>query len=154
MRALAVAVWIAFMQITQSSTSPPSSTSCSACVSQSQSQSRSQPTREGDPGGGGLQGTRPRAWQLGGPASRGLRGVFGLVPSTLDHSYPIPVRLDTDTVKWNVKTLLSKSHHSRIKFTHQFFTEVTCLCRALDFNQLSRSRSRSRSQYSAIKSVK
>eukprot|EP00976_Prorocentrum_cordatum_P104299 1193824-Prorocentrum_minimum.AAC.1 len=27
---------------------------------------------EGDPGGGGLQGTRPRAWQLGGPASRGL----------------------------------------------------------------------------------
>eukprot|EP00959_Pyramimonas_sp_CCMP1952_P429324 8991556-Pyramimonas_sp.AAC.2 len=28
--------------------------------------------REGDPGGGGLQGTRPSAWQLGGPASRGL----------------------------------------------------------------------------------
>eukprot|EP00959_Pyramimonas_sp_CCMP1952_P431032 9027495-Pyramimonas_sp.AAC.1 len=29
--------------------------------------------REGDPSGGGLQGTRPRAWQLGGPTSRGLR---------------------------------------------------------------------------------
>eukprot|EP00976_Prorocentrum_cordatum_P117755 1196357-Prorocentrum_minimum.AAC.1 len=28
--------------------------------------------REGDPGRGGLQGTRPRAGQLGGPASRGL----------------------------------------------------------------------------------
>eukprot|EP00976_Prorocentrum_cordatum_P063661 1177172-Prorocentrum_minimum.AAC.2 len=28
--------------------------------------------REGDPGRGGLQGARPRAWQLGGPASRGL----------------------------------------------------------------------------------
>eukprot|EP00959_Pyramimonas_sp_CCMP1952_P204806 4282737-Pyramimonas_sp.AAC.1 len=27
--------------------------------------------REGDPGRGGLQGTRPRAGQLGGPASRG-----------------------------------------------------------------------------------
>eukprot|EP00976_Prorocentrum_cordatum_P061509 1176337-Prorocentrum_minimum.AAC.2 len=30
--------------------------------------------REGDPGRGGQQGTRPRAGQLGGPASRGLRG--------------------------------------------------------------------------------
>eukprot|EP00976_Prorocentrum_cordatum_P085135 1185941-Prorocentrum_minimum.AAC.1 len=29
-------------------------------------------SREGDPGRGGLQGTRPRAGQLGGPASRGL----------------------------------------------------------------------------------
>eukprot|EP00959_Pyramimonas_sp_CCMP1952_P442635 9266113-Pyramimonas_sp.AAC.1 len=28
--------------------------------------------REGDPGRGGLQGTRPRTGQLGGPASRGL----------------------------------------------------------------------------------
>eukprot|EP00959_Pyramimonas_sp_CCMP1952_P390410 8180967-Pyramimonas_sp.AAC.1 len=28
---------------------------------------------EGDPGRGGLQGTRPRAGQLGGPASRGLQ---------------------------------------------------------------------------------
>eukprot|EP00976_Prorocentrum_cordatum_P077486 1182711-Prorocentrum_minimum.AAC.3 len=28
--------------------------------------------REGDLGRGGLQGARPRAWQLGGPASRGL----------------------------------------------------------------------------------
>eukprot|EP00959_Pyramimonas_sp_CCMP1952_P341597 7155564-Pyramimonas_sp.AAC.1 len=28
--------------------------------------------RDGDPGRGGLQGARPRAWQLGGPASRGL----------------------------------------------------------------------------------
>eukprot|EP00976_Prorocentrum_cordatum_P076604 1182375-Prorocentrum_minimum.AAC.1 len=27
--------------------------------------------REGDPGRGGLQGTRPHAGQLGGPASRG-----------------------------------------------------------------------------------
>eukprot|EP00959_Pyramimonas_sp_CCMP1952_P136765 2862019-Pyramimonas_sp.AAC.1 len=30
------------------------------------------PRREGDPGGGGQQGTRPRAGQLGGPASRGV----------------------------------------------------------------------------------
>eukprot|EP00959_Pyramimonas_sp_CCMP1952_P068136 1422196-Pyramimonas_sp.AAC.1 len=30
------------------------------------------PRREGDPGGGGLQGTRPCAGQPGGPASRGL----------------------------------------------------------------------------------
>eukprot|EP00959_Pyramimonas_sp_CCMP1952_P069950 1460358-Pyramimonas_sp.AAC.1 len=29
---------------------------------------------EGDPGRGGLQGTRPRAGQLGGPASHGLLG--------------------------------------------------------------------------------
>eukprot|EP00959_Pyramimonas_sp_CCMP1952_P219632 4592209-Pyramimonas_sp.AAC.1 len=31
--------------------------------------------REGDPGGGGLQGTRPRAGRLGGPASRGLAPI-------------------------------------------------------------------------------
>eukprot|EP00976_Prorocentrum_cordatum_P088536 1187346-Prorocentrum_minimum.AAC.2 len=30
--------------------------------------------REGDPGRGGLQGARPRAGQLGGPASHGLKG--------------------------------------------------------------------------------
>eukprot|EP00976_Prorocentrum_cordatum_P108312 1194817-Prorocentrum_minimum.AAC.2 len=29
--------------------------------------------REGDPGRGGLQGARPCAWQLGGPASRSLK---------------------------------------------------------------------------------
>eukprot|EP00976_Prorocentrum_cordatum_P078170 1182992-Prorocentrum_minimum.AAC.1 len=31
---------------------------------------------EGDPGRGGLQGTRPRAGQLGGPASRGLSCLY------------------------------------------------------------------------------
>eukprot|EP00976_Prorocentrum_cordatum_P092404 1188921-Prorocentrum_minimum.AAC.3 len=36
---------------------------------------------EGDPGRGGLQGTRPRAGQLGGPASRGLRVCPGVRPS-------------------------------------------------------------------------
>eukprot|EP00959_Pyramimonas_sp_CCMP1952_P079937 1671307-Pyramimonas_sp.AAC.1 len=45
---------------------------------------------EGDPGRGGQQGTRPRAGLLGGPVSRGLKGVFGLLPSTSDHPYPIP----------------------------------------------------------------
>eukprot|EP00959_Pyramimonas_sp_CCMP1952_P090875 1902358-Pyramimonas_sp.AAC.1 len=49
---------------------------------------------EGDPGKGGLQGTRSRAGQLEGPSSRGLRGWVGLLrPSTLDHPYPIPARL-------------------------------------------------------------
>eukprot|EP00976_Prorocentrum_cordatum_P074597 1181579-Prorocentrum_minimum.AAC.3 len=41
---------------------------------------------EGDPGRGGLQGTRPRAGQLGGPA--GLprpKCVFGQSPVTTDH---------------------------------------------------------------------
>ena len=36
---------------------------------------------EGDPGRGGLQGTRPRAGQLGGPASRGLSVCSGSRPS-------------------------------------------------------------------------
>eukprot|EP00959_Pyramimonas_sp_CCMP1952_P133504 2791866-Pyramimonas_sp.AAC.1 len=40
---------------------------------------------EGDPGRGGRQGTTPRAEQLGGPASRGLQGCFGLSPYTSDH---------------------------------------------------------------------
>eukprot|EP00976_Prorocentrum_cordatum_P068638 1179224-Prorocentrum_minimum.AAC.1 len=35
----------------------------------------------GDPGRGGLQGTRPRAGQLGGPASRGLSVCSGSRPS-------------------------------------------------------------------------
>eukprot|EP00959_Pyramimonas_sp_CCMP1952_P109371 2287716-Pyramimonas_sp.AAC.1 len=44
---------------------------------------------EGDPGRGGLPGTRPHAGQLGGPASRGLGVyVFGQSPVTTDMTTP------------------------------------------------------------------
>eukprot|EP00976_Prorocentrum_cordatum_P077922 1182883-Prorocentrum_minimum.AAC.2 len=50
--------------------------------------------REGDPGRGGLQGARPRAWQLGGPASRGLTPPL----------HPAPrVGLDTDILPYVVR---------------------------------------------------
>eukprot|EP00976_Prorocentrum_cordatum_P070799 1180073-Prorocentrum_minimum.AAC.1 len=40
---------------------------------------------EGDPGRGGLQGTRPRAGQLGGPASRGLTRFDSRFESVFEH---------------------------------------------------------------------
>eukprot|EP00959_Pyramimonas_sp_CCMP1952_P150050 3139849-Pyramimonas_sp.AAC.1 len=41
---------------------------------------RKKKEEEGDPGRGGLQGTRPRAEQLGGPASHGLSVCTGSRP--------------------------------------------------------------------------
>eukprot|EP00959_Pyramimonas_sp_CCMP1952_P361527 7571408-Pyramimonas_sp.AAC.2 len=75
------------------STSAASAFSCtpSRLANLSSQPNRSHVGAEGDPGGGGLQGARPRAGQLEGPASRGLRGVFGLVPLTFCYP-PLSIR--------------------------------------------------------------
>eukprot|EP00976_Prorocentrum_cordatum_P064966 1177712-Prorocentrum_minimum.AAC.2 len=66
---------------TRAPRAPPSPKGTAARHSKSVQIGPNRSRREGDPGGGGRQGTRPRAGQLGGPASELAYRVFlGLVP--------------------------------------------------------------------------